>query len=261
MTLPTDGSSRILTEYASQAPRIRVYRNKHNIGSGPSRNIGISAARGKYLQFTDADDLVPCDALKALYDLAERTGCAAVRGTFEVFPDGPIKDWLAAPDREFFAFWDERSTSVPWFHQSYLFRRALLLNHGIEYPNLKDGEDPAFLASALVKARYVSATSQTCYLYRAGDPSRRITLAHLLDHLRHIRLVRDVLMPEFPRVWDETCSGFYLELAREILEDNAVLLSGSAAATDIVSQIWRPQQLVRLGIPASIRQPTRGSCQ
>src|SRR5437870_2283989 len=66
----TDGSAEILTDFVDRERRVRVYRNTVNLGPGASRNIGIDKSRGTYLQFTDADDLLPPNALAALYHLA-----------------------------------------------------------------------------------------------------------------------------------------------------------------------------------------------
>lgn len=37
-------------------PRIKIYRNSQNLGSGISRNIGLDNANGKYIAFLDSDD-------------------------------------------------------------------------------------------------------------------------------------------------------------------------------------------------------------
>ena len=62
----TDESSSILSEYASQYKNITVIRQK-NIGQGPTRNLGVSLAVGKYIKFVDADDYLHPDALQILY--------------------------------------------------------------------------------------------------------------------------------------------------------------------------------------------------
>ena len=51
----TDGSELKCREWADKDDRIR-YISKENEGVAPTRNLGVSMARGKYLAFVDPDD-------------------------------------------------------------------------------------------------------------------------------------------------------------------------------------------------------------
>jgi len=252
----TDGCPSILAEYARIDQRIRVYRNIRNIGPGPSRNIGIKKARGTYVQFTDADDIVPSNGIRSLYELAARSHSVAVRGTFAVVADGYARNWfnhyckscMSPPDREQFDFSHEPALSIPWFHTCFLFSRAFLITYAIEFPDLRDGEDPVFVAFALTKARYVSATSEVVYLYRGDRRKERSTFVHKLDFLRHVSLIKSIFMPQFPRVWNEHCSQFYLRLVKEYLEESAMTPLVLANAMELISQTWSTQELMSVGI-------------
>lgn len=46
-----------IKEITKKDKRIHIILNKKNLGAGKSRNIGINAARGKYICFIDADDI------------------------------------------------------------------------------------------------------------------------------------------------------------------------------------------------------------
>ena len=52
-----DNTVEIIKKFASADPRIQLFQNKTNQGTGVSRNIGIKAAQGSYISFLDADDL------------------------------------------------------------------------------------------------------------------------------------------------------------------------------------------------------------
>ena len=67
----TDESGLICDDYARKDTRIRTF---HIVNSGPSaaRNFGIKEARGKFIQFVDADDYLESTATKKMRDLFER---------------------------------------------------------------------------------------------------------------------------------------------------------------------------------------------
>ena len=65
-----DGTCALIERLAASDGRIRSFGNRQNQGPGPTRNVGIEAARGKYLLFVDADDAILPDCLKILCDTA-----------------------------------------------------------------------------------------------------------------------------------------------------------------------------------------------
>jgi glycosyltransferase involved in cell wall biosynthesis len=63
----TDGSWEIVQGFAARHPdRVRALRLERNRGGGHARNRGAEMARGAYLMFLDADDLITPDALAAI---------------------------------------------------------------------------------------------------------------------------------------------------------------------------------------------------
>lgn len=61
----TDGSARIVREYAEKYPMVR-YIYKENGGVSSARNTGLDHAGGKYVTFVDSDDYVTEDYFAAL---------------------------------------------------------------------------------------------------------------------------------------------------------------------------------------------------
>jgi len=59
----TDNTLRILERWAINSSRIRVLQEKGK-GASRARNLGMSVARGNWIQFLDADDLMLPDKLE-----------------------------------------------------------------------------------------------------------------------------------------------------------------------------------------------------
>lgn len=75
---PTDGSDRVVEEYANKDNRIVVIKNENNLHIGKSRNIGIRVAHGEFIGFSDHDDTRELDMYEKLFLLAEQRKCDVV---------------------------------------------------------------------------------------------------------------------------------------------------------------------------------------
>ena len=62
----TDSSSQLCNEYQKRDLRVEVIHKK-NGGLSDARNVGIKAARGRYLTFIDSDDFIFPDMIEKLY--------------------------------------------------------------------------------------------------------------------------------------------------------------------------------------------------
>lgn len=67
----TDGTARLLQAHKS---RLRVISTPSNRGASAARNLGTQAARGRYIQYLDADDLLMPETLAQRLETLERTG-------------------------------------------------------------------------------------------------------------------------------------------------------------------------------------------
>ena len=79
--LGEDNSMSFVHEWASTDSRVRILRNEKNLGEGGSRNRGIEASRGIYINTIDPDDWVAEDFYELLYAKAVETSADIVKGT------------------------------------------------------------------------------------------------------------------------------------------------------------------------------------
>jgi glycosyltransferase involved in cell wall biosynthesis len=222
-----DSSPAILADAARRDPRVFVVRNVANLGSARSRNAGIHLARGSFIQFTDADDVLPRDALRTLYDLAMTDQASLVRGSLKFFRGDPAAAGLDAfneyhrshsariGDKHSVRIADEPDLWVPWWHTTYLINMSFLREVRAAYPDLSDGEDPVFIASLLSETERVSTTSQTTYLARSPEAPHRSRLKHAIDFVRHAAMVRRIYLDQHPQYWRDGYRPFLLTRADE----------------------------------------------
>lgn len=70
----TDASGNLCDNYSMMDPRVKVI-HQENQGVSGARNVGIEVAKGKYVTFIDADDVVTPDHVEVLYSLAIENDC------------------------------------------------------------------------------------------------------------------------------------------------------------------------------------------
>jgi glycosyltransferase involved in cell wall biosynthesis len=94
----TDSSWEVIERYA---PRVTALRLKQNRGGSHARNRGAELARGEFLMFLDADDLIAPDTIEALV--------AAVQEQPRLIAVCEYKRWRQQPDGR----WAEASRERP----------------------------------------------------------------------------------------------------------------------------------------------------
>jgi len=96
-----DHTVSIVQELAAEDSRIVLHRNPQNLGDYPNRNRAASLARGKYLKYVDADDLIYPWGLQILWDCMEKYPeagwglCSLAQDKQRIFP------FLLAPDEAY----------------------------------------------------------------------------------------------------------------------------------------------------------------
>ena len=73
----TDGSKDEIESLIEKDKRISYYR-KNNEGVSAARNMGLMKAKGKYIMFVDADDVVHCEMIKTMVTAYEKSNADLV---------------------------------------------------------------------------------------------------------------------------------------------------------------------------------------
>lgn len=147
---PTDGSDKVVEEYAAKDDRIVVVKNEHNLNIGGTRNMGIRVAQGEYVGFSDHDDTRELDMYKKLYE-------AIGQGDNVMVITGKLGNYLSQfqPDNQLEkAFLSILGRTASSHVTPCLYDRRFLLDNGISFidNNICTPEDTIFNAEVLSAA-------------------------------------------------------------------------------------------------------------
>lgn len=164
-----DGTPELLHDLSKNYPNIRVIRQE-NMKQGAARNYGILAARGQYISFLDADDMLPRDAIAELHFSAQKNHTNVAIGIgASCDPQGHNKrvnqSWFhysKAP---------EIVLTENWRHIFYdpscvgkLYLREFLIQNSIFFPH-SFHEDLVFCFSLFSKNVPMSVVRKVVYFY------------------------------------------------------------------------------------------------
>ncbi len=197
----SDGSLEVLRKLERSDRRVRVFRNKKNVGPGLSRNVGIKKARGEYVCFLDSDDWLEGDALERLHKKGKSENLDVVYIWPKlVFADRVVLDkrLLSLEDVEDkdVIFRKNLMRKVAWAPWSKFIKRELLIKNRINFPDIYIAEDMNFSAKVIYYAKKISFVDEYFYNYnlREGSlmsytkPKRRIE-----NYFESIRLMEGLL--------------------------------------------------------------------
>ncbi len=183
----TDASAAVAEDYGRRDGRIRLLR-KENGGVGSARNAGAAAARGRFLNFFDADDLLHPEFLEVMLGALEaQPGWAGVACDYDLFNDaGPcgVHPLPASGERLTAA---DLIAGQPWAIHGALVERSLFERLGGFETSLKNAEDWDFWLRALVEGDFL-AVRRTLAHYRQHPQQKS---RNYLRIARHVRLVLD----------------------------------------------------------------------
>ena len=185
----TDGSPALCDGYAARNDRVRVFHQR-NGGVSAARNTGLREARGEFIAFLDADDLLEPRALETLWSMlessgADTAGCAHLNvtpgGTSpELLLPAGLYDHQGILDHVVYPLLGDRLRAPVFngFIWRYLFSGELLRRYRITFSGAYL-EDELFLMEYFCYAQKLAVTDQPLYRY-VWNPSS-ITHKYMRD--------------------------------------------------------------------------------
>lgn len=175
-----DNTFSILKEFEEKYSNITVLRNETVLYAGESRNRGLKAAKGQYMHFLDADDLVIKDAYEPVYKIAKENDLDFIKTRVKAFDDQTgeeVKNGLYSLSG-FDKMLDEKlidfhrfpkkffsMSVVPW---NGLYKREFLIKNKIRFNHLFCVNDRSFFITVCVLAERMMVTRKLLVDHRVN---------------------------------------------------------------------------------------------
>lgn len=172
----TDGSAAILATWATKEPRLKILAQA-NKGLSAARNRLLEKARGAYVAFVDADDVLEPAYLQKLYEtaLSKKAEVAVcffdhirANGLTRISPRLPkcyyIQPSQNAGERFRCGFYNPTAPAK-------LFKRQFLIANHLAFLPGRKAEDVPFTVQAYLLAQRIVYIKEPLYLYRQGEKS------------------------------------------------------------------------------------------
>ncbi len=251
----TDRSIDIVKELAAQDPRVRLV-SQSNAGLGAARNTGWQSARGHYLTFCDADDLVLPGAYDAMMTGLRSSGSDFATGNIvrgdETYSTRP--GWMARiMDR------DEHGLTIAHRPEMLLditapnkvFRRSFWLRAELRFPEGVRYEDQVPVTTALLRARSFDIHRRNVYLWRTrlegtSISQQKASIEDLRDRVRS-QIDTEALLGRQPEAVREF---YYLKLLDYDLP--SYMDAATKAGPEYVEMLCARLETIRLEAPAHV---------
>lgn len=175
---------------AETYPFIKLIRLLKNGGAGNARNVGIDNASGKYVTFSDSDDIVPAGAYSKMLSCMKKSDSDLVIGSYEqIYSSG--EKVLCTPCRSPTMYSALMSSGAVW---DKLFKLSIIKKHNIRFPLPNNFEDNVFLAMYFQHAHNIQILEDVVYNYACRDDadgrlSQNLTNKIFLNAYENMRIL------------------------------------------------------------------------
>lgn len=184
-----DNSKSIINSYAEKYDNIiPVFLDENSGLPGKPRSLGIKYANADYISFLDSDDEYLLTGLETLYDIISREDSDFVIGSHFINLDGDKvkvkflqsdKDLINLNPMESQEIFDSLSLNyfvAPW---GKMFKKELILDNDITFPEDSLCEDTYFYFKALINSNKISVLPNTpVYMYNTFEHKKTAIHGH-----------------------------------------------------------------------------------
>ncbi|VEA66274.1 Hyaluronan synthase [Serratia plymuthica] len=264
----TDGSGATAHRYARQYPHITVI-DQPNSGVSCARNAGLALARGKYVAFPDADDVLAPELYSTLVALAEQEQLDVMQCNGEryfahrdelqsIIPQKRLGDTGVISGVQ----WLERALKTRRFiHVVWLavYRLDFIKQHQLYFEPGLHHQDIPWTTEVMFNAQRVKYLSKALYRQRVHDQSisnRRRTGKANVQYQRHYMKIVEMLVALNQRYAGKMVirPAFHWQIAREALG----ICHSIRREPELAAQCQITDEFYRRGIDRTMAANARG---
>lgn len=177
----TDDTHDRIAAFAEDHANLILLDQPRNMYSGAARNRGLDVAKGDYIWFVDADDMIKPDCLKQMLEIVDSEDLDILLFNYDEFKDGTpeiflerrdlFRDSLVMTGNDFVVKEFRcriRKLTLLWLR---LVRRSFIEENHIRFPDLYISQDCPFAWECILLAPRVKSVKERYYLYRASEGS------------------------------------------------------------------------------------------
>lgn len=219
----TDRTPEILKQYEKQYDNLHMIKQE-NKGPSAARNAGLTVAKGEYVYFLDADDVLELDSLDSLYRCAVKRKADLVIAKYDIFDqvrvypvhsidDLVMKRKIKKYDQQIwwtFALWNK------------LFKREIIERYSLEFPPVSYSEDGVFVMQYIYCSRKITGLDKIVIHYRrlnnlnASSVTASVSPSKIRDYVKAHQLIYDFALKSLLKDYPGYSS--IIELERENLD-------------------------------------------
>lgn len=202
----TDNSAEIVQKISISDSRIKLIQ-KENGGSASARNMGLSFATGKYIQFLDADDTISPDKLERQTTILEQENLDVIYSDFRIVnSDGTIRPTIKGYTFNLFRTligWGPLGTIPP---HAFLYKHDFIQQNKINFTTeIREREDWDFLIKIFSAHPKSKRMNGYCGAYYFRCPTGKTTngslsklkigtIRYLLYKINHISFGKKIIL-------------------------------------------------------------------
>ncbi|WP_296888440.1 glycosyltransferase family 2 protein [uncultured Methanobrevibacter sp.] len=185
----TDDSPQIIEDYSNKYDNVKsFFLNKNSGAAGKPRNVGLSHATKDYIMFLDSDDYLMDNACEILYNEIIKENIDVVSGCISFDGSNPFVDlWMCILTDPHDSTEIRKKTTEKILKNDFpllidsiddyesiigdfgfvtkIYRRSLLENNSINFPDGVIAEDSVFLLNVLLNAKGIKYVNEIVYCY------------------------------------------------------------------------------------------------